>query len=90
MPQTPFQIYYMARMLENLPDEDRFVPVFASSDIKVYPFQVAAASFALRSPYQTGVILCDEAGMGKSHEAIKLCRILLLQSAMRHCLRLLR
>lgn len=70
MPQTPFQIYYMARMLENLPDEDRFVPVFASSDIKVYPFQVAAASFALRSPYQTGVILCDEAGMGKSHEAM--------------------
>ena len=70
MPQTPFQIYYMARMLENLPDEDRFVPVFASSDIKVYPFQVAAASFALRSPYRTGVILCDEAGMGKSHEAM--------------------
>lgn len=70
MPQTPFQIYYMARMLENLPDEDRFVPVFASSDIKVYPFQVAAASFALRSPYQIGVILCDEAGMGKSHEAM--------------------
>ena len=25
---------------------------------------------ALRSPYQTGVILCDEAGMGKSHEAM--------------------
>ena len=70
MPQTPFQIYYMARMLENLPDEDRFVPVFASSDIKIYPFQIAAASFALRSPYQTGVILCDEAGMGKSHEAM--------------------
>lgn len=70
MPQTPFQIYYMARMLEHLPDEDRFVPVFASSDIKAYPFQIAAASFALRSPYQTGAILCDEAGMGKSHEAM--------------------
>ena len=36
----------------------------------VYPFQVAAASFAMRSPYQKGVILCDEAGMGKTHEAM--------------------
>lgn len=70
MQQTPFHAYYTARLLENLSDEDRFVPVFASSDIKVYPFQVAAAAFALRSPYQKGVLLCDEAGMGKSHEAM--------------------
>lgn len=70
MRQTPFHAYYTARMLENLPAEDLFVPVFASSDIRVYPFQIAAASFALRSPYQKGVVLCDEAGMGKSHEAM--------------------
>lgn len=67
---TPFHTYYTARMLDSLSDEDRLVPVFASSDIQVYPFQIAAASFALRSPYQKGVILCDEAGMGKSHEAM--------------------
>lgn len=67
---TSFHAYYMARMLDSLSDEDRLVPVFASSDIQVYPFQIAAASFALRSPYQKGVILCDEAGMGKSHEAM--------------------
>lgn len=54
--QTPFHAYYTARCLENLSDEDKFVPVFASSDIKVYPFQVAAASFALRSPYQKGMV----------------------------------
>lgn len=70
MQQTAFHAYYTARALENLSDEDRLVSVYASSDIKIYPFQIAAAAFALRSPYRKGVILCDEAGMGKSHEAM--------------------
>lgn len=70
MQQTPFHAYYTARQLDTLPDADKLLPVFASSDIQVYPFQIAAASFSLRSPYQKGVILCDEAGMGKSHEAM--------------------
>lgn len=70
MQQTPFHAYYTARILDSLSGEDGFVSAFASSDIKVYPFQIAAANFALRSPYQKGVILCDEAGMGKSHEAM--------------------
>lgn len=70
MKQTPFHAYYTARILDSLSGEDGFVPAFASSDIKIYPFQIAAANFALRSPYQKGVILCDEAGMGKSHEAM--------------------
>ena len=70
MLQTPFHAYYKARLLEQLPEEEQFIPVFASSDIEIYPFQIAAASFALRSPYQKGAVLCDEAGMGKSHEAM--------------------
>ena len=69
MLQTPFHAYYQARQLEQL-SEDSFIPVFASSDIQIYPFQIAAVSFALRSPYQKGAVLCDEAGMGKSHEAM--------------------
>lgn len=68
--QTPFHAYYTARMLDSLSENEQLLPVYASSDIQVYPFQIAAASFALRSPYQKGVILCDEAGMGKSHEAM--------------------
>ena len=68
--QSPFHAYYAARMLESVAEKEQFVPVFASSGIQVYPFQVAAAGFALRSPYQKGVILCDEAGLGKSHEAM--------------------
>ena len=70
MKQTPFHHYYTARTLEAIPHEDRFVPVYASSSGKVYPFQIAAANFALRSPYQKGAVLCDEAGLGKSHEAM--------------------
>ncbi len=70
MEQTPFHTYYAARMLENLSDGEAFLPVYASSNIQVYPFQIAAASFAVRSPYQKGAVLCDEAGIGKSHEAM--------------------
>ena len=70
MLQTQFHAYYAARMLACATEEDALASVFASSNIQVYPFQIAAASFALRSPYQKGVILCDEAGMGKSHEAM--------------------
>ncbi len=70
MEQTPFHAYYAARMLENLSGGATFLPVYASSNIQVYPFQIAAASFAVRSPYQKGAVLCDEAGMGKSHEAM--------------------
>ncbi len=70
MRQTPFHDYYMARTLANLPYEDKFASVFASSSSKIYPFQIAAANFVLRSPYQKGAVLCDEAGLGKSHEAM--------------------
>ena len=56
--------------LNMLQDEDTYLPVFAEGKIDVYPYQVAAALFAVRNPYQKGVILCDEAGMGKSHEAM--------------------
>ncbi|WP_317854484.1 DEAD/DEAH box helicase [Chakrabartyella piscis] len=70
MLQSTFEAYYMARKLENISRDIPFLPVFSSSDIKVYPFQIAAAHFALRSPYQKGVVLCDESGMGKSHEAM--------------------
>ena len=70
MRQTPFHDYYTARTLEALSCEDSFSPVYASASNKIYPFQIAAADFALRSPYQKGVVLCDEAGLGKSHEAM--------------------
>ena len=70
MVSTPFHAYYTARILDNLQDDDKFMPAFASSDIKVYPYQVGAALFATRSPYSKGVVLMDESGLGKSTEAM--------------------
>lgn len=70
MQKTAFHVYCKARELENLYDKNDFAPVFSASDIKAYPFQIAAARFAYQSPYQKGVILCDESGMGKTHEAL--------------------
>ena len=70
MTSTPFHAYYTARILESLQDDDKFIPAFASSDIKVYPYQVGAALFATRSPYSKGVVLMDESGLGKSTEAM--------------------
>ena len=67
---TPFQAFYTALKLNSLSEEDALMPVFSEGNIKVYPYQVAAALFAMRNPYHKGVILCDEAGMGKSHEAM--------------------
>ena len=67
---TPFHAYYTARILDGLSDEDKFIPAFASSDISVYPYQVSAALFAVRSPYNKGVVLMDESGLGKSTEAM--------------------
>ncbi len=67
---TPFQAFYIALKLNSLNDEDALMPVFSEGNIRVYPYQLAAAVFAMRNPYHKGVILCDEAGMGKSHEAM--------------------
>ena len=48
MQSTSFQMYYKARLLENLSEDDKLVSVFDSVDLKIYPFQIAAANFVLR------------------------------------------
>lgn len=65
-----FQMYHTAKKLGNFTGQDMFLPVFASSDVEVYPFQMAAVDFAVYSPYRKGIILCDESGLGKSYEAM--------------------
>ncbi len=82
---SPFHAYYQARQLAQLPEDEQLIPVYASSDIQIYPFQLAAAHFALRSPYQKGVVLCDEAGVGKSHEAM----LVITQKWLEGCSRIL-
>nr|WP_294509300.1 DEAD/DEAH box helicase [uncultured Bilophila sp.] len=71
MPLSPFHALYKAHKLSSYAfGQDRLTAVFASSDIEVYPYQIAAACFALRSPYLKGVILCDEGSLGKTYEAL--------------------
>lgn len=71
MNSSPFHIYQKARELAGyVTGEDKLLPAFASSDISIYPYQVAAALFALRSPYLKGVILADEGSLGKTYEAL--------------------
>ena len=65
--QTPFHAFVKARELEN---NDDLLAVYASSNIEIFPYQIAAAQFALRSPYLRGVILCDEGSLGKTYEAM--------------------
>lgn len=74
MPQTPiypssFTAFVEAERLMQLAD-DNFIPAYASSNIKVLPYQIAAARFALRSSYLKGCILCDEGSLGKTYEAL--------------------
>ncbi len=66
---TPFAAFVEARRLATLANDD-FIPVFASSNIKVLPYQIAAARFAMRSQYLKGCILCDEGSLGKTYEAL--------------------
>ena len=68
---SPFHAYYKARSLSGyVHGKDRLIATYASSDIAVYPYQVAAALFALRSPYLKGAVLCDEGSLGKTFEAL--------------------
>ena len=68
--QTPFHAYAAARRLAGLARSEAMFAVFASSSIKVYPHQIAAAEFAMRSHYIKGCILCDEGSLGKTYEAL--------------------
>ena len=52
---SPFHAYFKSRELSCLSyDKDRLLAAYTSSDMEVFPYQVAAAQFALRSPYLRG------------------------------------
>ncbi|MFR9596823.1 MAG: DEAD/DEAH box helicase [Rikenellaceae bacterium] len=71
MRKSPYYIYSLARELAGyVTEENKLLPVFASSNIEMYPYQIAAALFALRSPFLKGVILADEGSLGKTYEAL--------------------
>jgi len=69
---SPFHAMYIAAELSALSHngEERLIPAYASADIEVYPYQIAAAMFALRSPYLKGAVLADEGSLGKTYESL--------------------
>lgn len=68
---SPFHAMYAARQLAAFSHgADRLVQAYASSDIEIYPYQIAAAMFALRSPYLKGAVLADEGSLGKTYESL--------------------
>ena len=71
MALSPFHAYYKARTLTGYASGRlKLVAAYAASNIKIYPYQIAAARFALRSPYLKGVVLCDDGALGKTYEAM--------------------
>ena len=68
--QSPFAALVAARELAHLVQKDTLLAAFASSNVKVFPYQVAAASFAWQAQYQKGAVLCDEGSLGKTYEAL--------------------
>ena len=64
---TPYHAYYKAKKLRY---ESRLLPAFAAGTLDVYPYQVAAARFALDTPLSRGVVLADEGSLGKTYEAL--------------------
>lgn len=70
MHDTPFHAYLAARRLTDLANSEVLVSAYSSSSISIYPYQVAAAKFAMRSSYIKGCILCDEGSLGKTYEAL--------------------
>lgn len=68
---SPFHAIYMAHELSVFAHgADRLIPAYASANIEIFPYQIAAASFALRSPYLKGAILADEGSLGKTYESL--------------------
>lgn len=71
MQLSPFHAMYIARQIsEYAYGADRLIPAYASSNIEIFPYQIAAAMFALRSPYLKGAVLADEGSLGKTYEAL--------------------
>lgn len=68
--RNKYQAIAESTRLQALVNDKNFLPIYASSNAKVYPYQIASAQFALRSDYLKGCILCDEGSLGKTYEAL--------------------
>lgn len=67
---TKYSAIIEAKRLKSYIDDKSLLAIYASSTARIFPYQIAAARFALRSDYLKGCILCDEASLGKTYEAL--------------------
>ncbi len=87
MTASPFHTYVKTREFAAwMRGEGRLLGAFAAANIKIFPYQIAAAMFALRSPYKKGVILADEGSLGKTYEALLVASQLWLEGKTRQLL----
>ncbi|HEV7368584.1 SNF2-related protein, partial [Arenibaculum sp.] len=86
MPTNFHAIYFAHELTRSSQSNDvtRLSRSLLDAAIDLNPHQIEAALFALRSPLDTGVLLADEVGLGKTVEA----GLLLLQSWAEHKRRL--
>jgi hypothetical protein len=75
---TPYHAKYFAHdLVRKKPSsaDDRLSRALFDAAVDLNPHQIDAATFALRSPLSSGVILADEVGLGKTIEAgLVLCQ----------------
>lgn len=70
MKNTPFHDYVKAGKLLSYKTLTDFTPIFAATNMKIFPYQIAAAQFVLHSKNSKGALLCDEGSLGKTYEAL--------------------
>ena len=66
--QTQFFAWQLTRRLSS-EDEDKLTGAIMDAQIDLNPHQVDAALFAFKNPFNKGVLLADEVGLGKTIEA---------------------
>ena len=73
---TAFHARYFAYELTRQHREAGVSTGIFNACVKLQPYQVEAAVFALKNPLSSGVLLADEVGLGKTIEAgLVLCQM---------------
>ena len=67
------QAHYIAKKINKqyeIGKKENLIPVYLNNGIEIFSHQIYAACYALSNPFVKGFILADEAGLGKTLEAL--------------------
>ena len=73
MINNDLQAHYIVKKINKqyeLGKKENLIPIYLNNGIEIFSHQVYAACFALSNPFVKGFILADEAGLGKTIEAL--------------------